>query len=250
VYGMLARDSEARHAVGAENELPDISEYSRGQAGYFGIYSVRQKKLIQRGRTFYIGTLRDQQEKIIARRDPAARPALEGAGEVTAPAPAAPQEQPGSGLRERLAHVRELNEGHPLPAGATLGAVLPPIPGVPPEIAAGLVRLLAGGPLPASAAGQPLGMSKSAAHRYLAALRGAGVVETTGTGRAIKWRLVRAAPAAASPQPYTTIEALAQLVHDGLVDATDEQREVLEQAWQVGHRPHLTVVQGGGGGAP
>ncbi len=245
VYGMLARDSEARHAVGAENELPDISGYSRGQAGYFGIYSVRAKTLIQRGRTFWIGTLRDQQQKIIARRDPAARPALKGAGEVTAPAPAAPREQPGSGLRERLAHVRELNEGHhPLPAGAALGAAFPAIPGVPPEIAAGLVRLLAGGPLPASAAGQPLGMSKSAAHRYLAALREAGVVETTGTGRAIKWRLVRAA---APPQPYATIEALAQLVHDGLVDATDEQREVLEQAWQVAHRPHLTVVQGGGG---
>jgi hypothetical protein len=247
VYGMLARDSEARHAVGAENELPDISEYSRGQAGYFGIYSVRQKRLIQRGRTFYIGKLADQQ-KIVARRDPGDRPVLEGAGEVTKAAPAAPREQPGSALRDRLAHVRELNEDHPLPAGAPPGGALPVIPGVPPEIAAGLIRVLASGPLPASAAGLALGMSKSAAHRYLSALREVELVETTGAGRAIKWRLVGATSAARQPQLYTTIKALAQAVHDGLVDATDEQREVLEQAWQIAQRPRLTLVQGGGGG--
>jgi hypothetical protein len=29
VTGLLARDSESRHAVGAENEIPDIREYSR-----------------------------------------------------------------------------------------------------------------------------------------------------------------------------------------------------------------------------
>jgi hypothetical protein len=90
-------------------------------------------------------------------------------------------------------------------------------------------------------------MSKSAAHRYLSALRDAEIVETTGTGRAIKWRLVGATSTAPRPQPYTTIEALAQAVHEGLVDATDEQREVLEQAWQIAQRPRLTLLQGGGG---
>jgi len=57
VIGVLARDSETRHAVGAENEIPDISEYSGGQAGYFGIWSVRRKKYLRRGRTFYIGKI-------------------------------------------------------------------------------------------------------------------------------------------------------------------------------------------------
>jgi hypothetical protein len=248
VAGLLARDSEARHAVGAENELPDISDYSRGEAGFFQIWSVRQKKVTSRGRSFYIGSLGEQQAKIIARRDPAARPVLEGVGEIAETAPALPHEQPGGGLRERLAHARELNEGRPVLAGAPLGAALPAIYGVPPEIAAGLVRVLAGNSLPASAAGQALGMSKSAAHRYLAALREAGVVETTGTGRAIKWRLVRSPSAAAQPGTYSTIEALAQLVHDGVVQAEPEQREILEQAWQIAHCPHLTVLQGGGGG--
>jgi hypothetical protein len=235
---MLARDSEARHAVGAENELPDISEYSRGQAGYFGIYSVRQKKLIQRGRTFYMGKLRDQQEKIIARRDPAARPVLKGAGEVAAPAPAAPREQAGSGLRERLAHARELNEGRPLPAGT---GALPVVPGVPPEVAGDLLRVLASSRLSSAAAGQALGMSKSAAHRYLAALRDAGVVEMAGIGKSVKWRLAGRAAVGAEPQ-YVTIEDLAQAVHDGLVEANEEQRAVLEQAWQIANRPHLTLV--------
>ena len=253
VYGMLARDSEARHAVGAENELPDISEYSRGQAGYFGIYSVRQKKLIQRGRTFYIGKLRDQQEKIIARRDPAARPALKGAGEVTAPAPAAPREQ----ARERspgAAGPRPGAErGPPAPRGPRPGA-LPVVPGVPPEIAVPvLVRVLGSADAALhrlGAAGLALGMSKSAAHAYLAALREAGIAEMTGGGRCLTVPARsrpdlrpsrspgRTPPSRPSPRPS----------HDGLVDADDEQREVLEQAWQLAQPPRLTVLQGGGGG--
>ena len=230
---MLARDSESRHAVGAENEIPDIAEYSGGEAGFFQIWSVRAKKILARGRGFYIGRIGDQQREIISKRDPACPP---GPGGRRGRPEAAPREQPGSALRERLAKVQALNEDRPLPVGAPPGGALPVVSGVPPEIAAGLVRVLAGGALPASAAGQALGMSKSAAHRYLSALREAGVVETTGACRAIKWRLVGATPAAAQPQPYTTIEALAQAVHDGLVDATDEQREVLEQAWQITQR--------------
>ena len=249
VYGMLARDSEARHAVGAENELPDISGYSRGQAGYFGIYSVRQKKLTQRGRTFYIGTLRDQQQKIIARRDPAARPALEGAGEIAAPALAAPREQAGSGLRERLAHVRELNEGRPLPAAR---GALPVVPGVPSEAVPVLMRLLgSAGGTTASAAGLAIGKSKSVAHEYLTALRDHGIAEKTGGGRGSRFRLTRPDLAAVTePRPYLTLEALAQFVVDGLVDADDEQRAVLEKAHDLIRRKRLTLVQGGGGDAP
>ena len=204
VYGMLARDSEARHAVGAENELPDISEYSRGQAGYFGIYSVRQKKLIQRGRTFYIGKLRDQQEKIIARRDPAARPALKGAGEVTAPAPAAPREQPGSALRERLAKVQAQNEERPREHRDAA-------PGRSPACLRrswrGSSRALSGETLSAASVGLRLGISKSAAKRYMAALHGAGIVLKINHGRASRWQLVQPEPVPepvpqAVPEPF------------------------------------------------
>ena len=95
VTGMLARDSESRHAVGAENEIPDIGEYSGGEAGFFQIWSVRAKKILARGRGFYIGRIGDQQREIISKRDPAARPVLEGAGRSRPPEPL-PASGPGT----------------------------------------------------------------------------------------------------------------------------------------------------------
>ena len=243
VTGMLARDSESRHAVGAENEIPDIAEYSGGEAGFFQIWSTRAKKILARGRGFYIGRIGDQQREFISKRDPAARPVLESAG-VTPET--APREQPGSALRERLAKVQALNQDRPLPTGAPPGGALPAVTGVPPEVVAGLVRVLARGPLSAAAAGLALGMSKSAAHRHLAALHQAGVVEKArGGGRSAGWQLTGQD---ATPPAYTTIAQLAEAVHDGLVpDVSDEQREVLEQVWQIAHRPRLTLLQGSGG---
>ena len=251
LIGVLARDSETRHAVGAENEIPDISEYSRGEAGYFGIWSVRQKKYVQRGRTFYIGKLRDQQEKIIARRDPAGRPVLEGAGEVTAPAPAAPGEQPGSGLRERLAKVRALNESHPLSSRA---GALPVVPGVPPGVIAVALPLLASGRTSAAAVGLRLGVSKTTAHGYLSAMRDYGVAEVAGGGRSSGWQLRERLEVPERMQEplrqyvvasqYTTLEDLAQAVHDGLVDADDDARGVLEEVRRIAGRKRLSVVSG------
>jgi hypothetical protein len=107
-------------------------------------------------------------------------------------------------------------------------------------------------------------MSKSSAQRHLSAMRDAGVVERAGRGRTAGWKLAgRPEPPAAAqpqpyvtvemlaqPQPYVTVEMLAQLVHDGVIQADGEQREILEQAWQLAHpRPQLTVLQGGGGSA-
>jgi hypothetical protein len=197
-----------------------------------------------------MGKIGAQQEKIIARRDPAARPALEGAGQITAPAPAAPREQPGSALRERLAHARALNEERPLPAGT---GALPAVPGVPPEVVPVLIRLLSEpGGTTSQQAGLAIGRSKSVAHDYLAVLREQGVAEMTGGGRGSRFRLIRPAPPAVpEPPAYTTIAHLAEAVHDGLVPGvTEEQREVLEQVWQIAHRPRLTVVHGGSGGSP
>ena len=115
-----------------------------------------------------------------------------------------------------------------------------------------LMRLLAAPEgTTASAAGLALGKSKSSALDYLTALRDQGIAEKTGSGRGSRFRLVRAEPPAApEPRPYTPIEAFAQAVHDGLVDAGDEQRAVLEQAWQIANRPRLTILQGSGGDGP
>jgi hypothetical protein len=257
VYGLLARDSEARHAVGSENELPDIAEYSRGQAGYFGIWSVRQKKLVQRGRTFYIGKLADQKE-IVARRDPAARPVLKGAGAVPEAAPAAPrdlQERPGSALRERVAHVRELNEGRPLNEGRRQDGrpgALPVVPGVPPEAMAVLYPLLTSGRTSAAAVGLRLGVSKTTAHGYLAAMREYGFAEVAGGGRSSGWQLpARPHVPEQMREPlrqyttasqYTTLEDLAQAVHDGLVETDNETRTVLEEVRRIAGRKRLSMV--------
>jgi hypothetical protein len=241
VTGMLARDSEARHAVGAENEIPDIAEYSRGEAGFFQVWDVRAKRVKSRGRAFFIGKIGVQKEKIISRRDPAARPVLESAGEITAPAPAAPPEHAGSALRERLAHARELNEGHPLPART---GTLPMVPGVRPEIVAVVLPMLASGRTSASAVGAALGISKTAAFRHLSAMRDYGVAEQAGTGRGAGWCL--AAQQDDTRPQYTTIEDLARAVRDGLVEADDEQRVVLEHALQAASRPRLTLLEGGG----
>jgi predicted ArsR family transcriptional regulator len=123
---------------------------------------------------------------------------------------------------------------------------------VPPEAVAVLMRLLAAPEgTTASEAGLALGKSKETAREYLTALRDRELAQLTGGGRGSRWRLVRAEPPAASgSRPYLTIEALAQYVVDGLVDADSDQRAVLEKAHDMIRRQRLTLVQGGGGDTP
>jgi hypothetical protein len=259
VIGNTNRATESRHATGAEAEIPDISEYSRGRKGYFQIWDPQAKEITARGRTFLLGVPPDELaycKRIVDARRGDRRvlpgpdlvpdaPRGHGPGERVpgehAPGAAAPGV---SEMRARLAAAKERNETAPGSAPARRRAV----PGVPPEAMAVLMRLLAAPEgTTAGAAGLALGKSKSSAHDYLAALRDRGIAEKTGGGRGSRFRLVRAEPPAApESRPYTTIEALAQAVHDGLVDASDEQRAVLEQAWQIANRPRLTLLHGGG----
>ena len=123
------------------------------------------------------------------------------------------------------------------------------VSGVPPEDMPVLLRLLASPEgTTAALAGRALGKSKSLAHEYLTALRDHGTARLTGGGRASRFRLGRhEPPAGPEASAYTTIAELAEAVHDSLVPGvTGEQREVLEQVWQIAHRPRLTVLQGGG----
>jgi S-DNA-T family DNA segregation ATPase FtsK/SpoIIIE len=263
VIGNTNRATESRHATGAEAEIPEISEYSRGRKGYFQIWDPQAKEITARGRTFLLGVPPDELaycKRIVDARKGTRRtlpgpdlvpdaPRGHGPGERVpgehAPGAAAPG---ASEMRARLAAAKERNETAPGSAPVRHRAV----PGVPPEAMAVLMRLLAAPEgTTAGAAGLALGKSKSSAHDYLAALRDRGIAEKTGGGRGSRFRLVRAEPPAApESRPYTTIEALAQAVHDGLVDASDEQRAVLEQAWQIASRPRLTLLHGGGSDAP
>ena len=253
VIGNTNRATESRHATGAEAEIPDISEYSRGRKGYFQIWDPQAKQITARGRTFLLGVPPDElaycKRIVDARRGTRrALPAVELTPrdrQEYAPVAAAPGV---SEMRARLAAARDRNEA------AAGGAPVRhrPVPGVPPEAMAVLMRLLAAPEgTTAGAAGLALGKSKETAREYLTALRDRGLAQLTGGGRGSRWRLIGAEPPPApEPRPYLTIEALAQYVVEGLVDADDEQRAVLEQAHDLIRRQRLTLVQGGGGDMP
>jgi S-DNA-T family DNA segregation ATPase FtsK/SpoIIIE len=258
VIGNTNRATESRHATGAEAEIPDISEYSRGRKGYFQVWDPQAKQITARGRTFLLGVPPDELaycKRIVDARG-GTRRVLPGPDLVLdAPRGHAPGgHDPGaaapgvSEMRARLAAVRERNETAPGSVPVRHRA----IPGVPPEAMAVLMRLLAAPEgTTAGAAGLALGKSKETAREYLTALRDRELAQLTGGGRGSRWRLIRAEPPAApEPRPYLTIEALAQFVVEGLVDADDEQRAVLEQAHDLIRRQRLTLVQGSGGDTP
>ena len=126
------------------------------------------------------------------------------------------------------------------------------IPGVPPEIMAVLYPLLASGRTSAAAAGLALGVSKTVAYEYLAAMREYGFAEVTGGGRSSGWRLPDRPQVPDDKRElvdnyvavsrYATLEDLAEAVHDGQVDADDDARAVLDQVRRIAARKRLTVV--------
>ncbi len=157
-------------------------------------------------------------------------------------------------MRGRLASITQAVTQPPPPTAPPPLAVRIP-PGVPPQIGQTLLALLeAPGGTTASAAGLAIGKSKTVALEYLSLLRDRGIATEAGGGRATRW--YRTAPAPPGPPPenhpsppaYLTVEALADMVHDGLADAGDDTRAVLEQARAIRDRqrtarPHLTVVR-------
>ena len=210
LLGSMARGSESRHATGAEYDIPDISEYSRGQAGFFQVWDARGKRVRARGRAFNIGSIRDQQV-IIRARESGDRPALPGPALVfddeEQTSTVEGSRVPESPMRARLASALGLLNGstpRPAPKAArrplrALGDRPRAVPGVPPEAMPVLMDLLAAPDgTSAAAAGLALGKSKQAALGYLTVLRDQGVAKMTGGGRGSRWWLVRAEPAPGS----------------------------------------------------
>jgi hypothetical protein len=255
VIGNTNRATESRHATGAESEIPDISEYSRGRKGYFQVWDPQAKEITARGRTFLLGVPPDElaycKRIVDARRGtrralPAVELTMRGQQEH-APEAAAPGV---SEMRARLAAAKALSER--MPPAATSPARLPAA--IPPAAGPVLLGLLASPEgTTASAAGMAIGKSKTVAYEYLTALKDQGIAELTGSGPNSRYRLAarpvhepRQEPEQAGESPrYLTIQALAEAVHAGLADADEATREVLEKVWEIEHRParpHLTVV--------
>ena len=268
LVGKVERATESRHVSGAEKEIPDIREYARGAPGYFQRWDPHSGLVTGRGRAFLLGKPPDElayMKRIVAarrhRRDwgipDMPTLALDGGQGAAAAVPDATAQEIAD-MRGRLASITQ-PATQPAPPARPAPAVLVPL-GVPPQIGQTLLGLLeAPGGTTASAAGLAIGKSKTVALEYLSLLRDRGIATTAGGGRATRWhRTAPAAPAPAPPGPapddppsppaYLTVEALADMVHDGLVDVDDDTRAVLEQAREIrdrqrAGRPHLTVVR-------
>jgi len=266
---MVNRATESRHASGAEKEIPDIREYAKGAPGYFQRWDPHSGSVTGRGRAFLLGKPPNElayiKRLVTARRPlrdwsiPDMPPLALDGGQAATTAVTETTTQQVAGLRAKLASITQ-TATQPQPAGPAaplpLAARIPP--GIPPQIGQTLLRLLeAPGGTTASAAGLAIGKSKTVALEYLSLLRDRDIAVTAGGGRSTRWHRAAAPPGPARPGPapedppappaYVTVEALADAVHDGLVDVDDNTRAVLEQARQIrdrqrATRPHLTVV--------
>ena len=268
LVGKVARATESRHATGAEKEIPDIREYAKGAPGYFQRWDPHSGTVTGRGRAFLLGKPPDElayMKRIVTARRllrdwsiPDLPPLALDGGQAAATA---------GHRRHRPAdrrHARQARQHHPdrHPAPArradrTAAPGRPDPPGHPAADGQTLLALLARG---------HHGVRGRARHRQIQD-RGPGVPEPaagpghrqdTGGGRSTRWhRADTATPGPARPDlapedppgpaAYVTVEALADAVHDGLVDVDDDTRAVLEQARQIrdrqrAGRPHLTVV--------
>jgi hypothetical protein len=177
--------------------------------------------------------------------------ALDGGHGTAATTDAAAQQI--TDMRGRLASITQ-TATQPAPPAPAAPVTLPIPLDIPQADGQTLLRILARPDgVTAKEAGDALGKSKSRAGDYLRILDSRGIAVRTGSSRASRYRLARQPageprpePAPAPPDGYVTIEALADAVHDGLIDVDDDTRAVLEQTRQIrdraARRPHLTVV--------
>ena len=270
LVGKVARATESRHATGAETEIPDIREYAKGAPGYFQRWDPHSGTVTGRGRAFLLGKPPDElaymKRLVTARRHlrdwsiPDMPPLAAGDGQAEAAAVTDETAQQIAGMRGRLASITETATQTappaPAPVPAGKGTALPAVPGVPQKVMAVLYPLLASGRTSAAEAGMALGVSKTVAYEYLAAMRGFGHAEVTGGGRSSGWQLPERAEVPEDKRAeveryiasretisrYDTLEDLAEAAHDGLVDVDEDARDVLEEVRRIAGRKRLSVV--------
>ena len=273
LIGTVARATESRHATGAETEIPDIRDYSKGAPGYFQRWDPHSKTVTGRGRAFLLGKPPEElayiKRLVAVRRHlrdwaiPDMPPLAAGDGQAEAAAEAVTDAtaQQITDMRGRLASITQTatqtapaaEQPPPTGKGTT---PLPVVPGVPQKVIAVLYPLLASGRTSAAEAGMALGVSKTVAYEYLAAMRTYGYAEVTGGGRSSGWQIPerpevpedkraevdRHIAARETISRYDTLEDLAQAAHDGLVDVDEDAREVLEEVRRIAGRKRLSVV--------
>jgi S-DNA-T family DNA segregation ATPase FtsK/SpoIIIE len=218
LVGVVERDSEARHATGADAEIPDIREYSKGAPGYFQVWDPRAKSVRGRGRTLLLGVPPRELayiQRLVKERQPLRdwsipdMPAMVLDGGISAMAGA-----PGTAegyLAEMHAQLAAMTSDAPQPGGPAQAAapVLAPdmqqavraaMLGIPQDALAKLEALLARPQGVTSAqAGLKIGKSRSTAHAYLQAMETHGLAVRDGKGRGSRYTRPAKAPATAVP---------------------------------------------------
>jgi hypothetical protein len=106
-----------------------------------------------------------------------------------------------------------------------------------------MLRLLEEG-TSASELAAAIGMSKQTALNYLNAAREHGIAVNTGPGQTSRWQLPDPGGEARQPEPYGTIQMLADAVAAGQVQCDDEQREILMRAREIAQREQNVPQRG------
>ena len=276
LVGKVARASESRHATGAESEIPDIREYSKGAPGYFQRWDPHSGTVAGRGRAFLLGKAPDElayMKRLVAAREhlrdwgirdlpPLAAGDHDQAG--TAPAGATDETaQQIAGMRDRLARATQtatqaaaqtapqphrplLGKGHPFPWSracrrrSSRPCIRSSLPAAhPPQRQAWPSACRRAPRTTTSPRCAPMGTPRSpeaAGPRAGSSRNAPRCPETSGPRSIGTSRPGR--PSAA----YDTLEDLAQAAHDGLVDVDDDARDVLEEVRRIAGRKRLSVV--------
>ena len=206
VIGNTNRATESRHATGAEAEIPDISEYSRGRKGYFQIWDPQAKEITARGRTFLLGVPPDELaycKRIVDARKGTRRvlPAVDLA--VHDRQEHAPER--GSTGRQRDAGEAGGGQGRQREDASRRQQVRPRCPprGCPRTSPAADAQVLlallalAGGHHGSGRQARRSGSRRRSAYEYLNVLRDHGIAELVTAGRSSRYRLAGRPRAAA-----------------------------------------------------
>jgi hypothetical protein len=259
LVGKVSRATESRHATGAESEIPDIREYSKGEPGYFQSWNPHSGTVDGRGRAFLLGKHPEElayiKRLVAARRGwrdwsiPHAAPLVLDGGESAAQAALDAQASEVTGLRAHLAGItgavrgedEDLDEDEAPQPPVRLPAVRLPLT-IPRAAGDTLLALLAAGGTSAAQAGEALGVSKTTALGYLSALRDAGVAELpVPRGRGSKFIL---ASKHQEPEPPAAGQP------GGEEAFTPDEMAHLIACWALSNGPAVAGQQARAGGTP
>jgi hypothetical protein len=268
VLGRFARASEARHATGAEADLPDMGAYGEGAPGVFLVTELGGGGGYDRGRIFKLSEPADLQAivdtRLAAQRPYVPEAAFDGISDLWDRAagdnpddgdedggqdgarPGGDRPPRPGGLAGRIAAARELARREPRVPDADPDAVAAAIAvrraqfdaqyaeDMPGDLGAALAEMLttAPGGLSARAAARELGTSRMTVHRQLHKWQAEGTAEVRGSGSGRRWHLATQGAVLNGGPDDEAIEPAAEQVH-GPGEISAEQVVMMTAFWAL-----------------